>query len=190
MWFEKPLHCKYTETQGFIYGKHWGLDWVPLLDTGEDFPADIYPIATGNIRYSYTEYNGKKSVLICIDTYLSDDVITYLKSLGDISKEYNGKVRLLHTYMHGLKLYETEKGKRVTPNDRIMQCGNTGQVSSGGVPVPEEEKGVPPYKGLHLHLQCELYRENNTLIGYIDPYHLLNYKPKKMIGYKKVNNLS
>jgi len=183
----KPFRVPYRQTQGFKEGFHRGLDWVPL-NNGVGFPADIYPIVEGTIRYSYTELNGKKSVQIAVQTVLDAEFIQYLKALGDIPLDFTGEVRLLTYYLHGLSLYEDTPGKKLSIHDKIMVCGNTGQVYSNGVTVPEEEKGVPPYRGLHLHLQCELYNSSNRMIALIDPNHVMDFKPKSMIGYKQVND--
>ncbi len=183
-----PLKCEHYISQKFgeqssVYtsGFHLGLDIVPT-ENGAFFPAPVYAILDGTLRYFYetqpTTQGITNSKAIAVDTWLDDDFITYLKGLGKVPPQLN-KVRLMHSYLHGLEILDKDGTiDQITP---IMKCGNTGMVFSGGVPVPEEEKGVPPYKGGHLHLQCELYREDNILIGFIDPEIILGYNQGELM---------
>lgn len=169
-----------------------GLDMVPLNEQGVGFPADVYPVLPGTLRYFYEQYQNKNSKLIAIDTILDEPFVAYLKAAGCIPADYAGQVTLVHMYLHGLEILD--KDGTVEQSVPIMKCGNTGDVytydpaSGTYVPVPEDQKGVPPYPGLHLHLQCELAGENNAYFGVIDPELILNYKQgaSPMIVYKKV----
>ncbi len=171
-------------------GLHLGVDLVPLNASGQGFPAEVYPILDGKMRYFYETLNGLNSKYITIDTELDQPFITYLKRKGQLPTNYTGRVILNHSYIHGLEILD--KDGFVDQDTPIMKCGNTGMTYTGmpPKPVPEELKGVPPYPGLHLHLQTELRNEKSIRIGneFIDPFLILNYKAMnefaKILNYK------
>lgn len=184
-----PFKCPYKITQAYANksdryknGVHLGLDILPLKD-GKGWPAPVYPILPGKTRYFYNDLHGNPSPMIAIDTPLDTPFIAYLKSKGVIPKTYDGPVKLYHEYFHGLEILD--KDGEVSQETPIMKAGNTGFTFTGNQPVPENMKGVPPYPGLHLHLECRLIGTNNKLLaqtddnpsGTIDPLLILNYKP-------------
>jgi len=167
-------------------GLHLGVDILPLDDQGRGWPAPVYPILDGTLRYFYEDYQGKNSKAIAIDTWLDEGLINYLKAMGTVPKDYSKRVLMVHQYLHGLNILD--KDGEVSRDTPIMRCGNTGQVYTGTQPVPEEMKGVPPYPGLHLHLQCEVQGEDNNYFGTVDPLLILNYKKEiNMTVYKQAD---
>lgn len=204
-----PFKCPYKITQGYANksdryknGVHLGLDILPLDAQGKGWPAPTYPILGGKTRYFYNEPHGNPAPMIAVDTLLDAPFISYLKTKGVIPQDYAGTVTLYHEYLHGLEILD--KDGEVSQDTPIMKCGNTGMTYTGKVingetvyvPVPENMKGVPPYPGLHLHLQCYLIGTNNKLLaqtpdnpsGTISPLIILNYKAMnefvKILNYK------
>jgi hypothetical protein len=183
-----PFKVPYTITQGYDetaarynYNHHGALDMVPLQN-GAGFPADIYPILPGYI-FDVNNGTNAQGKSLFVNSEIDGDFIAYLKSRGLVPLNYNGRVFIKHNYFHGLQIYVTE-GQAVDQNTPIMKCGNTGMVYSSGMPVPDNEKGVPPYRGLHLHLETVIHPNDTShpfnldwdRIGRVDPTIILNYK--------------
>jgi hypothetical protein len=182
---------KYTVTQGFENTasrypvRHGALDIVPLDQSGRPYPAPIFPVLSGNTRY-YEDANNQTGRAISVDTELDKPFVDYLKNKDYVPKNFAGSVHLIHLYLHCLSI--TDKDGHVDQDQSIAVCGNTGMVYSGNppVPVPPEQKGKPPYPGLHTHLQMVLYGGDNPASntfnldkdpqGRIDPLIILNYK--------------
>lgn len=194
-----PFKTRYIITQGFNNTapqypvRHGGLDIVPLDAAGHAFPADIYPVFAGSLRH-YEDDSDTLGRWLEIDAPLDAPLIDYLKDLGYVPKSFSGKVSLLHRYLHCLHV--VDKDGHVDQDQPIAVCGNTGMVYSGGIPVPNDQKGKPPYPGLHLHLQMALYGGDNPAantfnldkdpVGRIDPLIILNYKGAAM-NVKTIN---
>lgn len=199
-----PFKTKYVITQGFDNTasrypiRHGALDIVPLDAAGKPFPADIYPIFAGRTRF-YADEDDKLGRQISVDTELDIPMVTYLKKLGYVPQSFTGSVHLIHLYLHCLHVID--KDGQIDQDQPIAVCGNTGMVYTGNppVPVPPEQKGKPPYPGLHLHLQMMLYGGDNPAAntfnkdkdpqGRIDPTIILNYKPMNpnIVIYKDGN---
>lgn len=175
---QQPFKTKFIVSQPFKGEAHLGLDLVPVPSA----PEPVYPILAGKLRYYYEEYNGHNSKAIAIDTVLDRPYINYLKGLGKIPNDYNGQITLVHIYLHGLEILD--KDGWVDQGIPIMKCGNTGDVytyeNGKYTPVPESEKGVAPFRGLHLHLQCQLLGDDNKNFDWIDPQLIINYKNMKL----------
>ncbi len=192
---------KYTVTQGFENTasrypvRHGALDIVPLDQSGRPYPAPIFPVLSGTTRY-YEDANDQTGRAISVNTQLDKPFVDYLKSKGYVPNQFNGSVHLIHIYLHCLSI--TDKDGHVDQDQQIAVCGNTGMVYTGNPPhpVPADQKGKPPYPGLHLHLQMMLYGGNNPAAntfnkdkdpqGRIDPLIILNYKGEDMSQVKIV----
>jgi len=186
-----PFKTKYIITQGFenvadrYNGRHGALDIVPLNQFGQPFPADIYPVFSGRMRY-FEDSSDIQGRSISVESELDAPLIAYLKNLGYVPKTWTGKVSLIALYLHALHI--TDKDGTIEQNQPIAVCGNTGMVYTGNPPqpVPDDQKGKPPYPGLHLHLQMSLFGGDNPaantfnldkdIHGRIDPNIILNYK--------------
>lgn len=190
-----PFKTPYQITQG--YGntapqypvRHGALDIVPL-ENGHGFPAPIYPVFSGHMRY-FLDDNDIQGRSISVESELDAPLIAYLKDKDLVPRNFNGKVSIICLYLHAL--YILDKDGTVDQDTPIAQCGNTGMVYSGGVPVPDDQKGKPPYPGLHLHLQMMLFGGDNPAAntfnldkdvqGRIDPQIILNYKNEMTNAY-------
>ena len=178
-----PFKVPYTQTQGYDeiaarynYNHHGAIDSVPNPKL-----SDIYPILPG---YVFDVNNGSNAQgkSLFVNSEIDGPFIKYLKSRGLVPLNYNGRVFIKHNYFHGLEIYVRE-GQVVDQNTPLMKCGNTGMVYSGGVPVPDNEKGVPPYRGLHLHFETVIHPNDTShpfnldwdRIGRVDPLIILNY---------------
>lgn len=193
----RPFTCQSRITQGYNPKTHVGLDEVPYDAYGTSFPAFVRATLSGRINTNNT-YNPNNGNLhqITIDSVIEDDAfIAYLKSQGVVPKAYVRKVVLKHSYLHGLQILVMSGD--VTRGQNIMICGNTGDVWSGGKPVPQSLKGKSPYPGLHLHRQYYLYDDKGNKFniddqtnpqGTIHPSIIDNYNPMKTIGFKQAGN--
>jgi len=181
-----PFKDKYKITQGYnennhdyTGGRHGALDIVPFDANGVKFPANIYPVFNGSTisiqDTSVTRGKGIKERVIC-----DAGLIAYLKEKNLVPKDYPGQVRLEILYWHVLEVLDYDG--TLTQDTPIAKCGNTGKVFTGGKPVPDNEKGQPPYPGLHLHIEGKLYAGNKLLntdkdvLGRIDLNTIFAYK--------------
>jgi len=176
---QNPFRCKFEITQKFgnksskySSGYHEGTDFLPLNDQGKPFPAEIYPIFDGShIFYNDESKIFGKGVKELVE--LDQELIDYLKKYDVVPENHQGRVQLEILYWHMLKVLD--KDGVISKDTPIGLAGNTGYVFSGGVEVPNEQKGVPPYPGLHTHIEA-LARSGNTIFGKFDVEILLNYK--------------
>lgn len=186
-----PFKVKYVITQGYdnvatrYNGQHHGaLDIVPLDATGHGFPADEYPILAGKV-IDVQDFPAARGKAMYINSEIDQPFIDYLKGLGYVPKDYTGRVFIKHNYFHMLQEL-VSLNQDVTQDTVIAKCGNTGMVFTGNppVPVPDDQKGVPPYPGLHLHLETVIHPNDTShpfnldkdSVGRIDPTFILNYK--------------
>lgn len=169
---------KYTQTQGFHSG-HKALDLVPLDEKGNKFLAPIYPLFDGSTIFALDDdpIRGKG---VRTSSKLPFIWVEYLKEMNIIPKDYKEQVYIECLYWHLDDVYPESQDGYVDTQTPIGITGNTGQVYSGGVPVPDEEKGKPPYKGLHLHIETFIVDKNRKAInttwdnlGRIDPNYFL-----------------
>lgn len=192
-----PFKDKHKVTQGYndnfnnySGGRHGALDILPLDSNGNGFPALIYPVFDGSTisiqDTSVTRGKGLKESVVC-----DDDFIAYLKEYNLVPHGYAGQVRLEILYWHVLDVLDHDG--TLTQDTPIARCGNTGQVYSGGKPVPDDQKGKPPYPGLHLHIEAKLF--SNKLLntdkdkfGRIDLNIIFAYKGKEMAKFFKLQD--
>lgn len=186
-----PFRCKYIITQGYNdnannyqEGHHGAIDVLPIDNTGLPFPALIYPVFDGS-EVSINDTDSIKGKGVREEVYLDQDWIEYYKGLGLIPQNHTGKVIMQILYWHMLQV--TDKDGTLTQNTPIGLAGNTGQVYHVGKPVPDNLKGVYPYLGLHLHLECLLAPESGQYFnldkdphGRIDPMTIFNRKEQSM----------
>lgn len=182
---QKPFKGKYQLTQDYYQnlsnypeGKHGGHDYVPKNSQGFHYPAEIYPILPG-VATVITDTDAVRGKGIKVRTDLDSGFIYYLKRKGLIPKGTLGNIYLDTLYWHCLEVLDKDG---IVTRDPIAKAGNTGRVFTQGKPVPDSQKGKPPYPGLHLHLECVLHSEIKNLnldrdpYGRIDPFIILNYK--------------
>lgn len=170
--------------QHFYAQHHGGWDIVPLTHAGGNFwPAPIYPVLDGTtLSASTTDID--RGLGIKVRTVIDQDLINYFKKLDLIPNDYSGEVWLDHLYWHMLKV--TDLDNHVDENTQVGLTGNSGNVFAGGLPVPDNQKNVPPYPGAHLHLEFYLRSPNQVFntdkdsMGRIDPQILFNYKGQNM----------
>jgi murein DD-endopeptidase MepM/ murein hydrolase activator NlpD len=180
-----PFKVPYVITQGYDniaarynYNHHGAIDAVPNPKL-----SDIYPTLPGYVLDIQNPTSISAGKAVTINSEIDAGLIKYLKSRGLVPLNYNGRVFIKHSYHHGLEIYVKE-GQVVNQDTPIMKCGNTGMVYSGGVPVPDNEKGVPPYRGLHVHFDTVIHPNDTShpfnldwdRIGRVDPLLILNYK--------------
>lgn len=194
-----PFKDKYQITQGFLDnannypgGHHGALDIVPLDASGKPFPANIYPVFDGSevsiMNTSPVHGKGARESL-----QLDAPFIAYLKSKGVAPQNFAGRIDLELLYWHCLKVLDLDG--ILTQDTPVAQAGNTGDVYHNGVKVPDNQKGVPPYLGLHLHLETLLRGDGKLLNldkdyeGRIDPMIILSYQGQDMNTYVKTLNL-
>lgn len=184
-----PFKCAYQITQEYAEdannypeGHHGGLDIVPH-DGVKPFPADIYSILDGDeISIANTDPKRGKGVRV-LTKNLDPLFVGYLKSKSVVPLNYSGPVNLEQLYWHCLEV--TDLDGKVDQHTPIAKAGNTGYVFSQGKQVPDSQKGVPPYPGLHLHFETIL-KGNKTFnldkdpYGRIDPRIILDYKGDSM----------
>jgi len=196
-----PFKCRYQITQTYSQnlnnypeGHHGAIDIVPLDDNGHVFPAPIYPIFPGSeIAIQDTDVVKGKGVR---ERLLMDGgLYQYLKANGCIDhEEPDGQYFLDVLYWHMLDV--TDKDGTLSDDTPIGHAGNTGMVYHNGIPVPDNQKGVPPYLGLHTHLETSVYLKAKNYVGYInlgkdpqgriDPMLVLAYKGISMLVPKRV----
>src|SRR5581483_3336657 len=201
---QKPFTCQSVVTQGFhpvttaSFSAHQGLDEVPLDAQGRAWPAPVRATLSGVVNGNNTYDPGPgKFHQVVVDTVIdSPHFIDYLKKNKAVPVNYTGNVILKHAYLHGLDNL-VKAGDSVIAGQDIMICGNTGDVKSGGIPVPDALKGKPPYPGLHLHRQYYLLSETGKNLnlndatnpqGTINPSIIDNYQPPMTIGYQKTGD--
>ena len=147
----------------YFHAGHKAWDIVPLYKRSDGLPADCYPIFAG-FTVSMQDTSPKLGKGIKVRTNLWPDIQKHLAENGAVGKY----IDIL--YWHLLDV--TDEDGSIDQNTSVGITGNTGKVFTGGVAVPNSEKGIPPYKGLHLHLAI--------MVGakYIDPQIIFNYKPQ------------
>lgn len=200
-----PFRCPYQITQRYSdnanhypEGHHGAWDVVPLKN-GVFWPAPIFPLYGGS-EIAIQNNDPVKGKGIRERVTLDDHFKGYLKSknclVGSDWPITDGKFYLDILYWHMLKVDDGDGTADIsTP---LGPAGNTGDVYSGGVPVPNSEKGKPPYRGGHLHLETSIYCDSSVFVGYmnrdkdpagrIDPQIIFNYPCSMVLGYKKVND--
>lgn len=151
---------------------HDGWDIVPNYKRSDGLPADCYPVFSGR-AVSVADTSTSKGKGIKVLTEIWPDLKDYLASKGVMNAR-----QLTVLYWHLLDVIDVDG--QVDQGTSVGITGNTGNVWSHGKPVPDSEKGVPPYRGLHLHL--ETYVDGRP----IDPDIIFNYKPKRMNQTKVV----
>lgn len=184
-----PFKGGYTITQGYADnfnnypgGHHGGLDIVPLDDKGHAYPADIFPILDGD-EISIQDTDVKRGKGVKVKSKIDAAFIRYLQDKGYLPKNLPAQdIFIEHLYWHCLDV--TDEDGKVDQQTPIAKCGNSGLVYSGGSPVPDSQKGVPPYPGLHLHLETVItgsiggtFNLEKDAQGRVDPMIILNYKP-------------
>lgn len=166
-------------------GHHGGLDIVPFDQSKRPFPADIYPVFSGK-TVSVANTDPKRGKGIKVRSEFTDaKFINYLKDNKVVPKTYQGKVIVEILDWHCLVV--TDLDGIIDQATPVAKTGNTGNVYSLGKPVPDSEKGVPPYKGLHNHHEHVLRDSSNKLFnldkdprGRINPLIIFNYKGANM----------
>lgn len=195
---QPPFKCRYILTQnyyqnlsGYAEGHHGGLDLWPLDDQNKQFPAEIYAILPGK-AIVISDSNTVRGKGIKVRTKLDQPFIDYLIKNNVLPSNINGYVYLDTLYWHCLEVLD--KDGDVSQETPIAKAGNTGNVWSQGVPVPDDQKGKPPYPGLHLHLECVLYADTKLLnldkdpYGRIDPFIILNFRPMPQTYHIKIGD--
>lgn len=162
---ENPKHpldmARSKISQGF-HPKHDGWDIVPFYRKGDGTPPDVYPMFSGRaVGIQDTDPLLGKGMRV--ETRVWPHLAAYLGHYG-----LRNATVLEILYWHFLSV--TDKDGTVSQGTALGVCGNTGKVFSGGQPVPDSEKGKPPYRGLHLHM---VTRVNGKAI---DPDIILNYR--------------
>lgn len=187
---QKPFKVNYTFVQGYYdnmigyaEGHHGAIDLVPRNAQDLPYPAEIYPIFDGSTistsETSVTLGKGIKEKVIC-----DLDFIRYLKAKGLVPSAYNGSVSLEILYWHILQVLDHDG--TLTQNTPIAITGNTGNVYHDGKPVPNDQKGVYPYLGLHLHLEVvikggtTIFNKDKDSRGRVDPVVILSYEGQSM----------
>lgn len=172
-------------------GHHGGLDIVPLDHPGGNhWPAPIFPILGGK-TLSVANSDVDRGKGIKVRTLLTPAFTAYLVAQNLIPTTYSGSVYLDTLYWHCLMV--TDLDGTIDQGVPVAITGNTGYVFAGGVQVPDEQKGRPPYPGLHLHLETILTDGKNPFnldkdyIGRIDPQIILNYQGDNMGQFKTQN---
>lgn len=181
---QNPFRCNFVITQRFgnksskySSGYHEGTDFLPLDKDGKAYPAEIYPIFDGStIFYNDESIIFGKGVKELAE--MDQPLIDYLKKYDVVPDNFQDRVQVEILYWHMLKVLD--KDGVISKDTPIGLAGNTGYVFSGGTEVPNEQKGVAPYPGLHTHIEA-LARSGNTIFGKFDVEILLNYKYKKGI---------
>jgi hypothetical protein len=182
-----PIKGRYRITQGYYdnannypEGKHSALDIVPYDERWTIYPADILPIFNGSEIF-ITDTDPVRGKGVRTRTVVDKKFAEYLTRNNLLPKDIKGTVYLDILYWHCLEV--TDKDGTVSQETPIAKVGNTGNVWSQGVPVPDNMKGKPPYPGLHLHLESVLRTENTIFNldkdprGRFNPLIIFNYKP-------------
>jgi hypothetical protein len=167
--------------RGFLSdGQHYAWDIIPLYKRSDGLPADVYPVFDGKAM-SIADSSTSVGKGIRVRTPLWPHVVDYLKSFSVIPNDHAGPVWLDILYWHLLDV--TDEDGWINQHTPVGICGNTGNVYSHGETVPDSQKGVPPYPGLHLHLECvlgsgtQIFNNTGNSRGRIDPDIIFNYKP-------------
>lgn len=183
-----PYKGKFTVTQGYhatlkgVYEDdiHGALDIVPNYVEGQQWPTPIYACLPGTaLNISNTDPARGKGIRV--RTKLDQPFIDYLKSKNLVPNEYTGNVFLEVLQWHCLEV--TDLDGVVDQNTPIAITGNTGNVYSDGKPVPDSQKGKPPYPGLHNHFEMVVkgdyitFNTSKDRKGRVDPYIVMAYQP-------------
>lgn len=200
-----PFQGGYAVTQGYAdnanhypEGHHGAWDIVPLKKSGA-WPAPIFPLYDGS-EIAIQNSDPAKGKGVRERVLLDNHFINYLQNNNCLNGSswpiVDGKFWLDILYWHMLNVTDTD-GTADT-NMQLGLAGNTGDVYSQGSPVPNYQKGKPPYPGLHLHLETSIYCESNVFVGYmnrdkdpagrIDPQIIFNYQGNMIICFKKQGN--
>jgi len=162
----------------YAEGYHGAIDTVGNLENGRTSPK-IYPILSGTTLV-VSNSDPARGKGIRVRTHLDAPLIDYLKSKGVVPQNYNSNVILEHFYWH---LHEvTDLDGKVGQDTPIGIEGNTGFVVSNGIPVPDSQKGQPPYPGRHTHHEHVLkgdyltFNTDKDPKGRINPEIILNYE--------------
>lgn len=190
------INQQYNENQAnYPSGRHGGLDIQPFDQKGNLYPAPIYPVFSGKtMSVDNTDKDRGMGIRVRTDMWL--DLADYLHKKGYEPGRY---IEFLYWHM----LDVTDLDGTITQDTPVGKAGNSGNVWSSQFPeangtlqpVPNKYKGVPPYYGLHLHLECRTVDENGWILntnkdvwGRIDPLLILNYPAHMLMGYKTKDN--
>jgi murein DD-endopeptidase MepM/ murein hydrolase activator NlpD len=169
--------------QPFYNKHHGGLDVIPITGKyGNSWNAPIYPILDGTtLSVSTTDIS--RGLGIKVRTVLDIPLKAYFKNLGLIPVGYEGEVWLDHLYWHMYKV--TDLDSQVDEKTPVGLTGNSGNVFSGGLPVPDSEKNKPPnWPGLHLHF--EYYLRSPDKVFNLDRDEIGRLRPEYLWGYKEI----
>ena len=113
---------------------------------------------------------------------ITNESLEYLTNEG-LRNGYGVKLKGLETgleylYWHCLPFFPVWGGSTVKRGQIVAYMGNAGNVYSGGIYVPLEERTKDTERGTHLHL--EIYRDGQQ----VDPMGLFNWnwQPTYTIG--------
>lgn len=189
------INQQYSENQvNYPSGRHGGLDIQCFNQNGSLFPAHVYPVLSGRtLSVDNTDRDRGKGIRVRTDMWAG--LAEYLQEKGLQPGRY-----IEFLYWHLLEV--TDLDNTISQDTPVGQAGNTGNVwssqfpgANGLQPVPEKYKGVPPYYGLHLHLECRTVADNGSILntnkdvyGRIDPLLILNYPAHMLMGYKVKDN--
>ncbi len=171
---------------------HKGWDIVPHVSASNSnhWTAPIFPLLNGKtLSVANTDKDRGKGIRV--RTLLTTAFTAYLKTKGYVPVTHSGSVYLDCLYWHCLMV--TDLDGTIHQNTPVGITGNTGYVVAGGVPVPDYLKGVPPYPGLHLHLETVLtngitpFNTDKDQWGRIDPGIILSYQGDNMGQFKTQN---
>lgn len=182
-WYLSQNYASNPPTFPYQGGHHGAWDIVPLDHPGGNFwPAPIFPVADGK-TISIANVSTSTGKGIGVETVLDASLIAYFKAKGCIPENYTGPVTMHHLYWHMLEV--TDLDAQVDENKQVGITGNTGDVFAGGVAVPDNEKGVAPYPGAHLHFEYYLFGNQRFNLdkdfeGRLDPQLLFDYKETYM----------
>ena len=188
-----PFKGAYTITQNYddnfnnyAEGHHGAIDIVPFDSSGRPYPADIYPMFAGKtLNVSNTDPARGKGIRVRSEA--DSGLVAYLKANKLVPDNYTGKVYIDCLYWHCLEV--TDLDGTIDQNTPVAKAGNTGNVYHNGKPVPDSQKGVPPYPGLHLHLDTIVgspsgpFNLDKDPRGRINPHFILNYKETMTNAY-------
>lgn len=187
-WYISQGYHSNPPNVGYPSGHHGGIDIIPLDHPGGNhWPAPIFPIL-GGITLQVANSDVDRGKGIKVRTLLSPPFTNYLLKKGLIPTTYHGSVYLDTLYWHCLMV--TDLDGIIDQGTPVGLTGNTGNVYAGGLPVPDYQKGRPPYPGLHLHMECILnngetaFNRNLDYIGRIDPDIILEYPGDNMGQFK------
>ena len=125
-----------------IKGGHNGIDIV------EGHGTPIYSSQNGTVCRVYDMEHG--SVTAGFGVYV----------LGE--SDENG-ICDVFIYWHTMSNIPVTLGQKVQMGDVIAYMGDSGQVYTNMVAVPDSEKGIPPYPGTHLHWGKFQVKMTNTI---------------------------